>query len=93
MIDVWLQSGFRVPSRLTAVVDGDIFLVIEDHLQTIRLMNIYGQIFITPRSACVAGPNWPEWECQRADMILCEAQTPIDLFVLDELVPLMDTMY
>jgi hypothetical protein len=89
IIEIWKSSGLPIPSRLTAIINGEIFLVISDAGGIIRMMNSNGQVFAVPQSVCLTYPNTSEWYCPRADMILCRGQSVLDLFVFDNLLPML----
>lgn len=101
----WQRSGFRVPHRLLVWIpddnlddnldndqpSGQLFLVLEDHQGILRLMNDQGQIYNALRKDCyVEAPATSLWTCPKADMILCEGNTSVDRFAIQDLVPLID---
>lgn len=96
----WQGNRENVPSRVLVWVPdpgvyrvedgGEVFLVIEDRDTIIRMMNQQGQVFSAVKSQCQDLDRQRQvLVCPRADMILCSGYTDNDLFVSDNLRPLL----
>lgn len=71
---------------------GEVFLVVDESPNStiVRMMNAKGQIYSAVRNQCQDLDRGRQvLMCPRADMILCSGDTDADLFVSDNLRPLL----